>query len=421
MPQTTPTQPRRAALAGVRVLDLTRVLAGPTCAQTLADLGADVIKIERPGVGDDTRPWGPPWLPDEHGAPTRDSTYFSSANRNKRSIAIDLANDAGAALVRRLASAADVLIENYKVGGMKKFALDYASIRAVNPCIVYCSITGFGQDGPYAERPGYDYLFQGLGGLMSVTGERDDRPGGGPQKVGIPIVDLFTGMYATVSILAALHYRDAGGDGQHIDISLFDTVLAMSSGTLSNYFCSGKVPGRRGNASANITPYDVFPCADGQMVVASANEPQFASLARVIGRPDLAGDPRFFDNAARMANHAELFALLSEVFRTRRRAQWEEIFYRAGVPCGPINDYQQALAHPQAAHHRTKIELEHPYGVRAPGVANPMRFSETPMEYRSAPPLLGQHTREVLSELLGLGESEITRLEAEKVIGSGGG
>jgi crotonobetainyl-CoA:carnitine CoA-transferase CaiB-like acyl-CoA transferase len=408
-------------LHGLRVLDLSRVLAGPWCVQNLGDLGADVIKVERPVAGDDSRHWGPPWLKDAQGEPTRESAYYLSANRNKRSVAIDIAVSEGQQLVRRLAERSDVLIENYKVGGMQKFGLDYASMRAVNPHIVYCSITGFGQDGPYAERPGYDYLFQGLGGLMSVTGERDDRPGGGPQKVGIPIVDLFTGMYATVSILAALHHRDSTGAGQHIDVSLFDTVLAMSSGALSNYFISGKVPGRIGTSSANITPYDVFPCADGQMVVASANQSQFTSLARAIGKPELAVDPRFTDNGARMTNHAELFALLSEVFRSKPRMEWEEILSRAGVPCGPINDYRQALAHPQAAHHGTKIELEHPYGVRVPGVANPMRFSETPVEYRRAPPLLGQHTREVLGELLGLGESELDRLEAEKVIGSRGG
>ena len=407
-------------LHGVRVLDLSRVLAGPWCAQNLGDLGADVIKVERPGAGDDSRHWGPPWLNNRHGEPTHESAYYLSANRNKRSVAIDMSVPQGQQLVRRLAAQSDILIENYKVGGLQKFGLDYASMRNVNPRLVYCSITGFGQDGPYAERPGYDYLFQGLGGLMSVTGERDDLPGGGPQKVGVPIVDLFTGMYATVSILAALHHRDPSGVGQHLDISLFDAVLAMSSGTLSNYFCGGKVPGRLGNASANIIPYDVFPCADGQMIVASANQSQFVSLARAIGNPELAAEPRFADNAARIAHRAELFALLSDVFRTKPRIEWEEILYRAGVPCGPINDYGQALAHPQAAHHGTRIELEHPYGVGAPGVASPMRFSETPVEYRRAPPLLGQHTREVLGELLGLGEAEADRLEAEKVIGSRG-
>jgi crotonobetainyl-CoA:carnitine CoA-transferase CaiB-like acyl-CoA transferase len=405
-------------LHGVRVLDLSRVLAGPWSAQNLGDLGADVIKVERPGAGDDSRHWGPPWLKNGQGEPTRESAYYLSANRNKRSVAIDISVLRGQQLVRSLAERSDILIENYKVGGMRKFGLDYASIRAVNPRIVYCSITGFGQDGPYADRPGYDYLFQGLGGLMSVTGERDGLPGGGPQKVGVPIVDLFTGMYATVSILAALHHRDAGGVGQHMDISLFDAVLAMSSGTLSNYFCSGKVPGRLGNASANIIPYDVFPCADGQMVVASANQSQFASLAHAIGKPELATDPRFVDNSGRLAHRAELFALLSDVFRAKPGFEWEEILYRAGVPCGPINDYRQALEHPQAVHHRNKIELEHPYGVRAPGVANPMRFSETPVEYRRAPPLLGEHTREVLGELLGLEASELARLEAEKVIGA---
>lgn len=404
-------------LNGVRVLDLSRVLAGPWCVQNLGDLGADVIKIERPAAGDDSRHWGPPWLNNAQGEPTRESAYYLSANRNKRSVAIDISVPQGQQIVRELAKRADVAIENYKVGGMTKFGLDYHALRAVNPRIVYCSITGFGQDGPCAERPGYDYLFQGLGGLMSVTGKPDDQPGGGPQRFGVPIVDLFTGMYAMVSILAALHHRDAGGSGQYIDVSLFDTVMAMSSGQLSNYFCSGKVPGRIGNASANITPYDVFPCADGQMVVASANQSQFESLCRAMGKPELAAEARFADNAARMANHDALFEELSSVFRTRTCAEWEELCYRAGVPCGPINDYRQALAHPQAAHHGTKIELEHPYGVRAPGVANPMRFSGTPVEYRRAPPLLGEHTREVLGGELGMGESELARLEAEGVIG----
>jgi crotonobetainyl-CoA:carnitine CoA-transferase CaiB-like acyl-CoA transferase len=365
-------------LDGVRVLDLSRVLAGPWCVQNLGDLGADVIKVERPGVGDDSRQWGPPFLKDAEGRDTTESAYYLSANRNKRSVAIDVSTPAGQGLIRRLAEHSDVFIENYKVGGMAKFGLDAGAIRLHNPRIVYCSITGFGQDGPFADRPGYDYLFQGLGGLMSVTGERDDRPGGGPQRVGVPIVDLFTGMYATIAILAALHHRDLTGEGQTIDISLFDAVMALSSGQLSHYWC-GLMPKRTGNASYAIAPYGVYPCADGQMIVA-------------------------------------LYESLSSVFRTKTRLEWEAILFKAGVPAGPINDYAQAVAHPQAAHRGTRIALEHSLGVPAPGVASPMRFSATPVEYRRAPPLCGQHTREVLSELLAMPDAEIEQLEIEKII-----
>lgn len=406
-------------LSGIRVLDLSRVLAGPFCVQTLGDLGADAIKVERPGVGDDSRHWGPPWLKDAEGRDTRESAYYLSANRNKRSVAIDVSVPDGQHLIRKLAEHADVYIENYKVGGLAKFGLDAATIRLHNPRIIACSITGFGQDGPNAERPGYDYLFQGLGGLMSVTGERDDRPGGGPQRVGIPLVDMFTGMYATVSILAALHHRELTGEGQTIDVSLFDAVMAISSGQLSHYWCSGVAPRRTGNASYAIAPYGLFPCADGQMIVASANQLQFTALCKAIGKPDWAQDARYKDNAARMQNYDAMHAAFSEVFRTKTRLEWEAILLDAGVPAGPINDYGQALAHPQAAHRGTKVDLEHPAGVAAPGVVSPMRFSETPVEYRRAPPRLGQHTREVLMEQLALAETEISRLEAARVIACG--
>jgi crotonobetainyl-CoA:carnitine CoA-transferase CaiB-like acyl-CoA transferase len=403
-------------LSGVRVLDLSRVLAGPWCVQNLGDLGADVIKIERPGPGDDSRQWGPPWLADAEGKPTRESAYYLSANRNKRSVAIDMAKPEGQQLIRRLAERADLCIENFKVGDLARYGLDAVSLCQLNPRLVYCSITGFGQDGPYAERPGYDYLFQGLGGLMSVTGERDDLPGGGPQRTGVPIVDLFTGMYATVSILAALHHRDATGEGQRIDVSLLDVVLALSSGQLSNFLISGKVPQRLGNVSPNITPYEVFACADGQMIVASANQTQFVTLCRALGRPEWATDARFCNNEARLAHRDELHALLEDVFRARSGTEWEDLLYKAGVPCGPINDYAQALAHPQAQFHGTRIDIAHALGVRAPGIASPMRFSATPVEYRHAPPLLGQHTREVLIEQLALTSEELERLEAGRVI-----
>jgi len=403
-------------LAGVFVLDLTRVLAGPWCVQNLGDLGADVIKIERPEIGDDSRHWGPPWLSDNGGNRTKESAYFLSANRNKRSVAINIAEPEGQKLIRQLAEKADIVIENYKVGDLARYGLDWASLSKVNPQLIYCSITGFGQDGPYSSRPGYDYLFQGLGGLMSVTGERDDRPGGGPQRMGVPIVDLFTGMYAAVSILAALHHRDSSGRGQYIDLSLFDSVLALSSVQVMNYVVSGDVPGRIGNASPAITPYEVFPCADGQMILASANQSQFLSMCRVIGRPELATDVRFADNAARMAHHDELYAILSEVFGQRIGAEWEQIMASANVPCGPINNYAQVLAHPQALHHATMVDTQHALGVPVHGVANPMRFSATPVEYRRAPPLLGEHTREVLTERLGLDAEMLDRLEAEHII-----
>ena len=403
-------------LDGVRVLDLSRVLAGPWCVQNLGDLGADVIKIERPGPGDESRQWGPPWLADAEGKSTRESAYYLSANRNKRSVAIDMAKPEGQQLIRCLAERADVCIENFKVGDLARYGLDHVSLLKLNPRLVCCSITGFGQDGPYAERPGYDYLFQGMGGLMSVTGERDDLPGGGPQRTGVPIVDLFTGMYATVSILAALHHRDAGGAGQHIDISLLDVVFALSSGQLSNFLISGKVPGRMGNVSPNITPYEVFACADGQMIVASANQSQFVSLCGAIGHPEWASDERFCNNEARLKHRDDLHARLEEVFRMRNGTQWEDQLFAAGVPCGPINDYAQALAHPRAQFHGTRIDTPHALGVRAPGIASPMRFSATPVEYRRAPPLLGEHTREVLVEELGLKHEELERLEAGHII-----
>jgi len=403
-------------LDGVRVLDLSRVLAGPWCVQNLGDLGADVIKIERPGPGDDSRQWGPPWLADTEGKPTHESAYNLSANRNKRSVAIDMAKPEGQQLIRRLAERADVCIENFKVGDLARYGLDAACLCTLNPRLVYCSITGFGQDGPYADRPGYDYLFQGLGGLMSVTGERDDLPGGGPQRTGVPIVDLFTGMYACISILAALHHRDVGGEGQRIDISLLDVVLALSSGQLSNFLVGGKVPGRLGNVSPNLTPYEVFACADGQMIIACGNQTQFVFLCRAIGHPDWANDERFRNNEARLKHRDELHALLEEVFRTRSGTEWEDLLFAAGVPCGPINDYAQALAHPQAQFHRARIDIAHALGVNAPGIASPMRFSATPVAYRRAPPLLGQHTREVLIEQLALTPQELERLEAARVI-----
>ena len=403
------TPARNGPLHGIRVLDLSRVLAAPWCMQILGDLGADIVKIERPGPGDESRHWGPPWLKGTDGQATKESAYFLSTNRNKRSVAVDLASPDGQALIRKLAVDADICIENFKVGDLARYGLDYASLSKVNPRLIYCSVTGFGQTGPWASRPGYDYLFQGMGGPMSVTGERDDLPGGGPQRFGLPIVDLSTGMFSAISILAALQHRNQTGEGQHIDISLMSTVLAMSSGHLSNYMCSGKVPGRTGNASPNITPYGVYPCSDGLFIIASANQSQFVALCKALEHPEWIEDPRFLNNGTRMEHQGELHELFSRILSTKPRAHWEELFLKVGVPSGPINNYEQAMEHPQVQHLKTRIGLPHATGVEAPGIASPMRFSKSPVTYRRAPPMLGQHTGEVLREL-GLSAEEIEQL-----------
>ncbi|MFN0182477.1 MAG: CaiB/BaiF CoA transferase family protein [Aquabacterium sp.] len=412
----TSSQPVTGPLRGIRVLDLARVLAGPFSMQNLGDLGADIIKVERPGVGDESRHWGPPFMADAQGQPTRESAYFLSANRNKRSVAIDFTKPDGQALVRQLAETADVCVENFKVGDLARYGLDYATLSKLNPRLIYCSVTGFGQDGPYAERPGYDYLFQGLSGLMSVTGERDDRPGGGPQRVGVPIVDMFTGMYASVAILAALRHRDLSGEGQHLDISLMGAVMSLCGGHLSNYMISGKMPVRTGNVSPNIMPYGVFPCSDGPMIVASANQGQFRAFCKALGHPEWADDPRFITNGARIENQEVLNRLFSAVTVQRSRAEWDQILLDSGVPAGPINNFGQALAHPQVQHLQSRIGLPHPSGVDAPGIASPMRFSKSPVSYRRPPPMLGQHTREVLAEL-GLDEATLADLARSGAIG----
>ena len=413
-----PTQFRRPALAGLRVIDLARVLAGPTCAQTLADLGADVVKIERPGVGDDTRPWGPPWLPDAQGEPTRDSTYFSSANRNKRSIAINLANDAGAALVRRLAGEADVLIENYKVGDLARRGLDYTTLSALNPRLVYCSITGFGQTGPLRERPGYDYIFQGVGGLMSVTGHPDGEPGGGPMKIGASIVDLSTGLYAGIAILAALRERDASGLGQHIDMALFDTVAALGTHQAASYFQTGKVPGRMGTSSGGIMmPYETFKCADGHLIVACGNNSQWQGLCKALDRDDLARDPRLNSPSTRQINREFALGELRRTFAAQEVAALAAKLDAHGVPNGPINDLKQVFEMAQAHERGLKIELERSDGTKVAGVGNPIRLSATPVEYRSAAPKLGEHAVAVLNDWLGAGAAEIEALRVAGALG----
>jgi crotonobetainyl-CoA:carnitine CoA-transferase CaiB-like acyl-CoA transferase len=403
------TQPP-GALAGVRVLDLSRVLAGPWCTQTLADLGADVIKVERPRTGahpggDDTRGWGPPFLKDRDGDDTAEAAYYLGTNRNKRSITIDLAHPDGQALVRRLAAGCDVVVENFKVGDMARYGLDAATLRARNPRLVTCSITGFGQTGPYRDRAGYDYAIQGMGGLMSVTGERDDRPGGGPQKVGVAVADLFTGMYATVAILAALRHRDATGQGQAIDMALLDSQVAMLANLGANYLVTRVPPKRAGNAHQNIVPYQVFEVADGHMILAVGNDSQFVKFCTIAGRPELAADPRFAKNADRVRHRETLVPLLAAVMRTRTRADWLAALEAAKVPCGPINDLAEVFADPQVRARAMTTTLAHPLAGEVELVASPIKLDATPVQMRRAPPLLGEHTDEVLAEF-GLDDAE---------------
>ena len=417
-PATPPLPP--AALAGVRVLDLSRVLAGPWCTQTLADLGAEVIKIERPATpghpgGDDTRGWGPPFLKDREGQDTAEAAYFLGANRNKRSLTIDIAQPAGQALVHRLAATCDVLVENFKVGDMARYGLDADAMRQRHPRLVYCSITGYGQTGPYRERAGYDYAIQGLGGLMSVTGERDDLPGGGPQKVGVAVADLFTGMYATVAVLAALRHRDATGVGQVIDMALLDTQVAMLANLGANYLVTGQAPQRAGNAHQNIVPYQVFEVADGHVILAVGNDAQFERFCKVAGCPELAQDERYARNAGRVRHRAMLTPLLADCMHQRSRADWLAALDAAKVPCGPINNLAEVFADPQVQHRSMQTSMPHPHHDALPLVASPMKLSATPVQLRRAPPLLGQHTDEVLAEL-GVTADERSALRAQGVV-----
>ena len=405
------------ALAGVRVLDLSRVLAGPWCTQTLADLGAEVIKIEKPGSGDDTRGWGPPFLKDREGRDTTDAAYFLGTNRNKRSVTIDIAKAAGQQLVLRLADRCDVVVENFKVGDMARYGLDAAALRARCPRLVYCSITGYGQTGPYAERAGYDYAVQGAGGLMSVTGERDDLPGGGPQKVGVAVADLFTGMYATVAILAALRHRDATGQGQVIDMALLDTQVAMLANLGANFMVTGKAPRRAGNAHQNIVPYQVFEVADGHLILAVGNDTQFERFCTVAECPALARDERFARNAGRVRHREVLVPLLATQLLKRTRADWLAVLEAAKVPCGPINDLADVFNDPQVVERGMTLPVPHPHSDTLRLVSSPLKLSATPVQLRRAPPLLGQHTDEVLQEL-GVDAAERVRLRATGVIGS---
>jgi crotonobetainyl-CoA:carnitine CoA-transferase CaiB-like acyl-CoA transferase len=404
------------ALGHIRVLDLSRVLAGPWCSQNLADLGADVIKIERPGVGDDTRAWGPPYAPDADGYPTSESAYYLSANRGKRSVTVDIARPEGQALLRELVLQCDVVLENFKVGHLARYGLDYATLSAIKPDLVYCSITGFGQDGPYAGRAGYDFLIQGMGGLMSVTGERDGLPGGGPQKAGVALTDLMTGMYATVAVLAALTHRDRSGEGQHIDMSLLDTQVAMLANVGSNYLNSGKRPQRWGNAHANIVPYQTFACSDGHMIVAAGNDGQYRKFVEAGGCPQLAHDERFATNPLRVKNRAMLVPLLDAMALEKTRDEWIALLEAAGVPCGPINSLDEVFDNPQVRARGMQIALDHPAAGSVQLVRNPMRLSKTPATGDAAPPLLGQHTDDVLAELLGKSADEIAVLRAQDIL-----
>jgi crotonobetainyl-CoA:carnitine CoA-transferase CaiB-like acyl-CoA transferase len=403
-------------LTGVRVLDLSRVLAGPWAGQNLADLGAEVIKIERPGAGDDSRAFGPPWVKDAQGRDTRDSAYFTSANRGKKSVTVNLAQPEGQALVRELAAKSDVLLENYKYGDLQRYGLGYDDLKIINPRLIYCSVTGFGQTGPYKERPGYDFMIQGMGGMMSVTGEPDGAPGGGPQRAGVPIADIITGMYASIAICAALAHRAQSGTGQHLDLALLDSQIALLAYQNTNYFATGKPPQRIGNLHPNIVPYQPFRAADGEVILACGNDNLYRKFCEAAGCPELAADPRFATNGKRVENRDELARLLGAIFARRTKKEWVELLDAAGVPNGPINDIAQVFAEPQVKARGVRIEVEHPVAGRLPMVASPMRFSATPLEHRTPPPLLGEHTDEILQRVLGKKVDEIARLRADGAI-----
>ena len=413
------------SLDGIRILDLSRVLAGPWCTQTLADLGADVIKIERPGSGDDTRTWGPPFLKDDAGLETQEAAYYLGTNRNKRSVTCDIAQAAGQSLIRELVAHCDVFVENFKVGDMARYGLDYASLKALNPRLVYCSVTGFGQNGPYAESAGYDYAIQGMGGLMSVTGERDDL-GGGPQKVGVAVADLMTGMYATVAILAALRHAEKTGEGQQVDMALLDTQVAMLANLGANYLVSGNAPGRAGNAHQNIVPYQVFevaPAADGckdHLILAVGNDSQYLKFCKVANIPELGVNPLFAKNRDRVSNRGQLVPILEAVMKTRNKADWLAALEAAKVPCGAINSLAEVFADPQIAARGMVTQWQHPVKSDLRLVASPIKLSATPVRTPSQgglpPPLLGQHTEEVLRSVLNYADAQLIALKRDAVI-----
>lgn len=404
------------ALSHIRVLDLSRVLAGPWAGQVLADLGAEVIKVERPGVGDDTRHWGPPYLKDAEGKDTSEAAYFLTANRNKQSLTIDFTQPEGQRIVRELAGQCDVVLENFKVGGLAAYGLDYASLKALNPRLIYCSITGFGQDGPYAKRAGYDFMVQGLGGLMSLTGRSDEEEGAGPMKVGVALTDILTGLYASVGVLAALNHREQTGIGQHVDLALLDVQVACLANQAMNYLTTGVPPKRLGNAHPNIVPYQDFPTADGDIILAVGNDSQFRKFCEVAGCTELADDPRFASNKARVANREVLVPMLRQTTVFKTTGEWISLLEQAGVPCGPINNLAQVFEDAQVKARGLRLDLPHALGCLAPQVASPIRLSQTPVEYRNAPPLLGQHTEQVLRSLLGMSLERIGELRSAGVL-----
>lgn len=411
------TIPRPGALSHVRVLDLSRVFAGPWAGQMLADLGAEVIKVERPGEGDDARRLGPPFLRDDMGEYTRDSGFFLSANRNKKSVTVDISQPQGQEIIRTLAKSCDVLIENYKVGDLARYGLDETSLRTDNPRLVYCSITGFGQTGPYRKKPGYDSIFQGMGGLMAITGHADDQPGGGPQKVGLIVSDLMAGMYASVAILAALEHRDAvSGEGQHIDLALLDSQVAALSHAAMGYLVSGDPVPRSGTVSPTAAPSQMFRCQDGPIMLVVGNKVQWEKLSRVLGDPDLPADPRFVTNQDRIRHRAELNAVLDPIFLSRPKQHWIDALAAVGVPCGPVNELQEVFADAQVRERRMVVHMPHPKRAAMPMLANPIRLSGTPVQYRMRPPDLGQHTDEVLTQMLGYDEARRQALRRQGVI-----
>ncbi len=399
-------------LEGIRILDLSRVLAGPSCAQLLGDLGADVIKIERPGVGDETRSWGPPFLAGRDGTETGESGYFLCANRNKRSITVDMSRPEGAALIRRLLNHSDVLIENFKVGGLAKYGLAYDQLKAEFPRLIYCSITGFGQDGPYASRPGYDMMAQGMGGIMSITGEAD----GPPVKVGVAINDVMSGMYTAVALLSALRHRDRAGVGQQIDVALLDAQVAWLYNQGLNYLTSGEVPGRLGTAHPNSVPYQGFPTSDGHFILAANNDGQFQRFCEFAGAPDLPADERFATNPDRVRNRDILVPMIEELTRQHPTAHWIAGLEKIGVPCAPINRIDDVFADPQIRHREMVIAMPHPLADEVKLIGNPIKMSETPASYRRPPPTIGQHTDEVLEELIDLNAEERDDLRDQGII-----
>ncbi len=402
-------------LSHIRVLDLSRVLAGPWAGQNLADLGAEVIKVERPKIGDDSRAFGPPWVKDQQGNDTRESAYYTAANRGKKSITLNISRPEGQAIVRELAARSDVLIENYKFGDLARYGLGYDDLAKINPRLIYCSVTGFGQTGPYREHPGYDFMIQGMGGMMSVTGEPDEVPGGGPQRAGVPVADIITGMYASIAICAAIANRAETGKGQHLDLALLDSQIALMSYQNTNYFATGKPPARIGNLHPNIVPYQPFKTSDGSVILACGNDNLFRKFCDVAGCSALTADPRFATNGKRVENRAEMTRLLQEIFAKRTTRDWVESLEAAGVPNGPINNIAQVFEEPQVKARNIKIELDHPIAGKMPLVASPMRFSGTPIEHTMAPPTLGQHTEDVLRSL-GKSESELARLRADGIV-----